>query len=701
MTNWTLKAIDVMHLAKDTMRGQLDQTTIDTVIANLKTFKAASIGMDIPLNDPSDYPAPQPLTGYTEKWLSAIRGNGLKVEWRGSFLDFEAIYDMPKATPTGSPSRALGTAANVFNGLDTSSYLYLIWIWVKTHGTWFEAGDSIGPCPEPENQGVGAGTSNMFASHAELGQWLVDIKTVVDDALENTLGFSHGDILTGMTSINGGTVETNQVGASFITQIGRLVIDHYIPSGTYSSSLDTIHTNSGVDEIYIGEYGTTGGVGAPASDLERSQMIEADFATFASKSYIKGVSYWQAVGGSPTATERLLDDQNNYVAYPLSQAVIQNYFTPIPPVVPPVPPDPIPDPDPEIPFVDASSGKIGKHQIIIKDKAGNVVGQISDWFNLKFSDQLNGYGQATFAIPIDSSDATKLISLRRYEVDITENGVVVWSGEQVNADVAIKGDDANLVTITCYTYLEMLNARYTPEYIRYDQIDQALILKALVDDSQAKTDGDFGFSFANITPTMNRDREYKLDNIMESFINMSNVINGIDFWIDYNKVIHFGAPRRGNNKSNQFGFEWKVNVQEMQISDNFASPANTAYAIGSADGVNPMLESFADSQARTTYKLREQTVSAIDVSDVNTLIGKAEDLVNNNKRQHRTLKITQLPNTTPSLRDLNLGDYINARIKKGRYDINSPFRILGYECVVGEVGESNITWIISDFQSEV
>lgn len=348
-----------------------------------------------------------------------------------------------------------------------------------------------------------------------------------------------------------------------------------------------------------------------------------------------------------------------------------------------------------------------KHQIVVKDKAGLILGEISDWFNLKFSDQMNNYGTATFDIPIDSSDAVKLISLRRYEVDIYEDGVVVWSGEQVNADVNVIADDANLVTITCYTYLEMFNARYTDDYIRFDNIDQMLILKQLVDISQAKPDGDFGFSFANIVPTKPRDREYFKDNIMESIINMTNVIDGIDVWIDKDKVIHGGNTRRGVDKSNQFGFEWKVNTLEMKISDNFSSPANTAYAIGSSftsdpsvpldPSAPPQIQEYVDTQARATYKLREQTVSAIDVSEVDTLQGKAEDLVNSNKRQIRTIKIKQIPNTTPRLSNLNLGDSINARLKKGRYDINSPYRILGYECVVGKVGESNITWIVSDF----
>lgn len=338
-----------------------------------------------------------------------------------------------------------------------------------------------------------------------------------------------------------------------------------------------------------------------------------------------------------------------------------------------------------------------KYQIIVKDKEGNVIGEFSDFFNLSFSDALNNYAQASFDIPVTSSDATKLISLRRFEVDIVRNGVVVWSGEQANADFTARANDPNLITITCYTYIEMLNARYTLPYVRYDATDQAEILKGLVDESQARDDGDFGFTFSDITPTKDRDREYKLDNIMESFINMSNVIDGVDFWIDKNKVIHF-ASERGSDKSNQYGLEYGVNVQEMRITDNFSSPANTAFAIGSTDGIDQLIESYADVTTRRTYKLREQTVSAIDVSEEDTLIGKAQDLVNKNKNQVRTVKVIQLPNTLPTLDKVFIGDALNVRFKKGRYDIDSGFRILGYECKIGNVGEETISWILADFQ---
>lgn len=713
MAKWAFRSISLMHGSKDTMRGQMTIAQMEEAVSELLPEHPTHIELTCPINEPEEYPSPQPLPGYIEKWVGVIRSFGLNVYWRNAWIEFEkdnsnpakGLYDADRRTPTSPNPRALGTYNGVISGIDTNSYGYRSWNWIKTHGSLIVKGDAIGLMPEPENQGIGTGQYDMFSSNAVFGQWIVDMWKLTEDALA-TLGYQPGDILTSMQSINGGTVQSGQVNVSFWSQLPRMAIDHYIPSGTYSSSLDAIYANSGNRDLYIAEYGTTGGVGNPSTDQERANMIEADFATFASKDYVKGVNYWQAFGGSPDASERIMNSSTFQIDQPLSAGVIAAYYLaqtpdPTPPPDPdpepePEPePEPNPEPEPELPTI--VTGK-KRHQIIVKDKAGNIIGEVSNWFNLKFSDQINNFGQASFDVPIDSSDAEKLISLRRYEVDIYEDGVVVWSGEQVNADTTLQANDSILVSVTCYTYLEMWNARYTPEYIRYDLLDQAEILKRLMQFSQSKIDGDFGFTFAPITPTKNRDREYELDNIMEAIINMTNVIDGIDVWFDSNKVTRFGDPKRGVDKSNQFSFEYGVNVLKMAISDNFSSPANTAFAIGSSDGVEQMIRQYIDQSTRGIYKLREQTISAIDVSEESTLIGKAQDLVNQNKAARRTIRITQIPNTSPSLAQLFLGDSVGVRAKKGRYDIKSPFRILGYECKVGNVGESNIDWIVADYQ---
>lgn len=334
-----------------------------------------------------------------------------------------------------------------------------------------------------------------------------------------------------------------------------------------------------------------------------------------------------------------------------------------------------------------------KYEIEVRDKDGNVLGEFSTFLNLKFSDKLNDYGTASFDVPSNSMDLQNLVSLRRFECYIRRNGQIVWSGEQTKRSVTLNANDPNLVTITCYTLIEMLKGRLTDQVVNFSAVDQATILKTLVDTSQAYDDGDLGFTFAAITDTMDRDRTYALDNIFDSFVNMSNVINGIDFWCDHNKVIHFSA-HRGFDRSAQYGFELGINLLAPKIDDDFSTPVNKGWGLGAGIPPDQLVVTYVDASARSVYKLREGKVSQIDVSESATLTDKAHDLVNSNKEQVRTIGFGQIPGSNPHFGVLNVGDSTNMLIKKDSYNINQPFRIVGYTASVGKTGEENITWVV-------
>lgn len=319
--NWIVKSIDIMGKSKDTMRGQVSQANMATICSAIKQLGSTHIAIVCPLDEHAEYPDPKPTANYFENWIAAARTAGLKVFFRGSWLNFEAIYDAPKYTPTSTPSIALGTTTNVLNGTDTTSYLYKSWNFIKTHPTFFQAGDIWGPCPEPESQGIGGATSDMFSSYNVMGQWLVDLKTTADNAF-TSLGYNVGEVMTGMTSINGGTVLVNQIGSSYWTQIGQYPIDHYVTFGEYSGQLDTIFSNAGVD-LYINEWGTTAGFGGSLDDSQRTDNIHKMYGLFSSKSYIKGLNYWQATSGTE-AKENILNYQT--FAIKNSARVIEKFY---------------------------------------------------------------------------------------------------------------------------------------------------------------------------------------------------------------------------------------------------------------------------------------------------------------------------------------------------------------------------------------
>lgn len=319
---WTVQGVGLMHLSKDTMRGQISDGNITTICNNIASMGVTHIGMECPLDEYNLYDGTDPVAGYPEKWIAAIRAAGCKVYFRGTWNKFEGNYDSARSTPTGVGPTPLGAAATVISGADTTSYLYLTYNFIKTHATFFATGDVWAPMPEPENQGIGPATTQMFTSYDVLGQWLVDLKTTADAAFAD---ISKTGIITGMTSINGGTAITNLNTAKYWSQIGRVCIDHYVPISQYGNDLDRIHNNTGVD-VYIGEVGMTQGMGGnPSTDSARATQLTNLYTIFSSKPYLKGIHYFQAVGGNNPSSEDIMN-YSTYALLPLSAAAIAAFY---------------------------------------------------------------------------------------------------------------------------------------------------------------------------------------------------------------------------------------------------------------------------------------------------------------------------------------------------------------------------------------
>lgn len=334
------------------------------------------------------------------------------------------------------------------------------------------------------------------------------------------------------------------------------------------------------------------------------------------------------------------------------------------------------------------------YQIVIRNKDGDEVGEFTDWTDLIFSDRLNNYGSCEFKVPVSSENLIELVSLRRYETLIKRNGVIVWAGEQTNRFGQLQANSPNYITVISHTFVEMLNAMYTTPYVRYDQIDEGEILKNLVDDYQAQTGGDLGLTFGEYETGELRDREYFNQNILEAFVNMSEVINGPDFYITHDKEINI-VPTRGIDKSALIVLEWGVNLNDITISEDFSTPANYAIVLGAGFGSEQIIGSYVDTAARGIYGLRQQRSSEIDVGDTTTLDAKAEGLVRKYKQPIMIIESNQFPNTKPSFGSLGLGDTVRKKVREGIYDINNRFRIYAYNVKIDKDGVERVSYTCS------
>lgn len=338
---------------------------------------------------------------------------------------------------------------------------------------------------------------------------------------------------------------------------------------------------------------------------------------------------------------------------------------------------------------------IPNYQIVVRNKTGEILGEFSQWKDFHFSDKVNFYGECSFSIPVDSDELETLVSLRRYEVVIKREGKEVWAGEQVNRNVNLRADSSNRVTIVCYTFLEMFNARLTPAFVRYQDTDQGEILKALVDDSQVQTEGDFGFTFGDYLTGTLTNVEYSNQSIMDAFIDMSETINGPDFYIDFDKVINI-VPFRGVDRSRSIVLEWGTNLSQVGIDENFVNPCNEARALGGGFGSSQQIATFSDASAKAVYKLRQQRLSEVNVQTSDFLGDTAEAFIRKNKSPILSLDIEQMPGILPTFGSISLGDSVRVKVKEGIYNINNIFRVYGYSVSISEDGKENVSYLVSN-----
>lgn len=333
------------------------------------------------------------------------------------------------------------------------------------------------------------------------------------------------------------------------------------------------------------------------------------------------------------------------------------------------------------------------YEIVVRNKDGDELGKFNDWLQVRFSQRLNNYGTCEFSVPVTSADLTQLVSMRRYETLIKKNGSIVWSGEQANRFGTLSRNSANPITIVSHTFEEMFNAMYTASFVRYEQVDEGQILKNLIDDFQNKTNGDLGFTFGSYLTGTLRDREYENANILDAYVNMSNVINGPDFYVTHDKVINI-VPFKGVDRSKQVIFEWGINIEGVDINEDFSNPASEVIGLGAGFGSEQLRSVQADANVQKIIGLRQQSVSEVDVSIQSTLDQKTLSALGMYKQPVLMLSMTQLSTTFPHFGMLQVGDLVRFRAREGIFNINNTFRIYGYDAIVSKDGKESISYIL-------
>lgn len=338
-----------------------------------------------------------------------------------------------------------------------------------------------------------------------------------------------------------------------------------------------------------------------------------------------------------------------------------------------------------------------RYKIQVRNSAGDILGEFDKFRKLKFGKALNNYGACSFEVPVKGDKAESLIALRIYSVWIYRDSDLVWAGEQATREANLDDKGDNWVTIYCFDWLEQLNARYTALEVIYTGIDAGQIAWDLIDDSQNKTNGDFGITEGAIEATMVRDRTYNNDNIMDSLINLANVINGFDFEITSGKVFNVYA-HMGVDRSASIVLEYGINIRTAHITEDFVNPVNGAIILGDSGVLaEPVRVERNDAASQAQYGLREGLLNEMTTIETETLEEKGDALILKYGLPLFRVGLGIVRSITPTITDFSLGDLIRLKVKEGIYDIDRSFRVYGWGVKYDSDNTETLDLVLGDF----
>lgn len=209
---------------------------------------------------------------------------------------------------------------------------------------------------------------------------------------------------------------------------------------------------------------------------------------------------------------------------------------------------------------------------------------------------------------------------------------------------------------------------------------------------------DFGITEGTIEATIDRDRTYYNQNIMEAIINLTNVLSGFDFEITNNRVFNVYSVK-GEDKSEDIILEYGVNIESVQVVEDFTSPVNRAIILGqSTDDINNLVRiERNDTGLQETYKIREGVLSEMDVTDTLTMEDKGDALIRKYGNPLLKIDIDLVKSTNVTVVDFALGDLITLVIQSGVYNIDETYRIFEYNLVFDDNNAEKLSLILGNF----
>lgn len=240
------------------------------------------------------------------------------------------------------------------------------------------------------------------------------------------------------------------------------------------------------------------------------------------------------------------------------------------------------------------------------------------------------------------------------EIRIMRNQKVISAG-QINT---VQPDANDKTTVRASGWFDLLKYRYSSAGASFTGTDAGEIAWNLIDTTQSLTNGNFGILRGVIQASISRDRTYDVEkNIYDAIVQLSEVIDGFDFEITWDKRFNVYSPGIGIIRDDII-FNYPGNIKRLRMTRDGTAVFNDVTIKGAGFGAEVFAAQAIDTTSGATYGLRQEILNQSDVSVEATLLEKANEELRVRKAPMDLVNITLDGNLSPVFGTYSLGDYI-------------------------------------------
>jgi len=283
------------------------------------------------------------------------------------------------------------------------------------------------------------------------------------------------------------------------------------------------------------------------------------------------------------------------------------------------------------------------------------------------------------------------------EVRVRRLGTYLTGGQLQYFEIRLDSS-RQVIEMRATGFLNLFKDRYTAASRSFSAAQATSIAAALINETQALTNGSFGVTIGTLATVGTHDRTYNLNNIKDALQDLTEVQTApFDFEFTYDKV--FNTYSQIGSVRPDIIFEYPNNIISASIPNDGTGIANEITALGQGFGIESGASATADNAgSQLTYGLRQKVISSNGTDNSDNGI---TDAVNTELAAWAfPVEIPTIVvdgNVAPFITDYKIGDRVIVRFNS--YDslahINNYYRIEKIELDIDDEDSEKVTLYLS------